>query len=543
MELSVIIVSYNVRYFLEQCLLSVQKASENIECEIFVVDNNSADGSCSMISGKFPEVKLIMNNKNRGFAAANNQALKIASGRYILLLNPDTLVEETTFTSCIKFMDEHPEAGATGVRMINGKGKFLPESKRAFPGPRTAFFKIFGLSHLFPKSEFFNNYYLGHLDQLKTSKADVITGAFMFLRREAVLKTGLLDEDFFMYGEDIDYSYRLIKAGYTNYYYPETRIIHYKGESTKKGDLNAFVHFYRAMTIFVKKHLSNGNSKAFFSAVRAAVLFRAALSLFKRILKRISLPLTDAVIIYFIYLAVTSFWQLYKFGHEYTYPGTLRAVILPVCTAIMLISLGFAGGYKIPSRIPDVLKGLTAGIVVILITYALLPAGLRFSRAVVLTGGLFSLPAVALWRLLTSLTGTGLSDNPFARSKRTIIIADKEVYKDISGLMSRSGISNRIAGRVSLNSGDMSGEVLGSIGQLREVIRVNRIKEVIFSTKGMSASQIINLMNLIADLNITAKIASACGEYIIGSRYISTKENMIQVKKDLVKSRLARIFH
>lgn len=543
MELSVIIVSYNVRYFLEQCLLSVRKASENIDCEIFVVDNNSADGSCSMVSGKFPEVKLIINPNNKGFAAANNQALKIASGTYILLLNPDTLVEETTFTSCIKFMDEHPEAGATGVRMLNGKGKFLPESKRAFPGPRTAFFKIFGLSRLFPKSEFFNNYYLGHLDQFKTSKADVITGAFMFLRREAVLKTGLLDEDFFMYGEDIDYSYRLIKAGYINYYYPETKIIHYKGESTKKGNLNAFVHFYRAMTIFVKKHLTNGNSKAFFFAVRLAVFFRAVLSLFKRTIKRIFLPVTDATIIYLIYFSVTSFWQVYKFGPDYTYPGTLRVIILPVCTMIMLISVAFAGGYKIPSKITDVLKGLIAGIVVILITYALLPAELRFSRVVVLTGGLLSLPAVTLWRLLISLTGTGISDNPFARSKRTIIIADKEVYEDIKGLMVRSGISKRIAGRVSLNVKDMSSEVLGSIGQLREVIRVNRIKEVIFSTKGMSASQIIDLMNLISDLNITAKIASACGEYIIGSRYISTKENMIPVKKDFTKSRFAKIFH
>lgn len=542
MDLSVIIVSYNVRYFLEQCLLSVSKASENIECEIFVVDNNSADGSCAMVSGKFPEVKLIINPDNKGFAAANNQALKIASGRYILLLNPDTLVEETTFTSCIKFMNEHPEAGAAGVRMINGKGKFLPESKRAFPGPRTAFFKIFGLSCLFPKSEFFNNYYLGHLDQFKTSKADVITGAFMFLRREAVLKTGLLDEDFFMYGEDIDYSYRLIKAGYTNYYYPETKIIHYKGESTKKGDLNAFIHFYKAMTIFVRKHFNNGNSKAFFSVVRLAVFFRATLSLLKGTIKRLFLPVTDAAIIFLIYIAITSFWQAYKFGPGYTYPGTLKGIILPVCTIIMLISVAFTGGYNIPSKIPSVLKGLIAGIVVILITYALLPSGLRFSRVVVLTGGLLSLPALALWRLLTSLTGTGISDNPFAHSKRTIIIADKDVYKDISGLMSRSGISNRIAGRVSLKVKDMSGEVLGSIEQLREVIRVNRIKEVIFSTRGMSASQIIDLMNLNSDLNITAKIASACGEYIIGSRYISTQEDKIPVKGDPVRKRFAKRF-
>ncbi len=165
MDLSVIIVSYNVRYFLEQCLVSVRKAAEHIDCEIFVVDNNSTDGSCSMVSREFPEVKLIMNNENRGFSAANNQALKLAAGRYILLLNPDTLVEEDTFNKCISFMDEHPDAGATGVRMINGKGKLLPESKRALPTPKTAFFKITGLSNIFPKSGLFSKYYLAESRQ------------------------------------------------------------------------------------------------------------------------------------------------------------------------------------------------------------------------------------------------------------------------------------------------------------------------------------------------------------------------------------------
>lgn len=285
MDLSIIIVSYNVSYFLEQCLISVRSASENIDCEVYVVDNNSSDGSCPMVEERFPEVKLICNTVNRGYSAANNQALKKACGRYMLLLNPDTIVREDTFRSCISFMDSHPDAGATGVRMINGKGKFLPESKRALPTPGTAFFKMSGLSYLFPRSRVLNRYYLGHLDNTKTTKADVIPGAFMFLRAEAVSKIGFLDEEFFMYGEDIDFSYRLLKAGYNNYYYPDAEIIHFKGESTKKENVKAVINFYRAMAIYVRKHYSSGRMKLFVPLIQAAIFLSGTLSTFKNLIR------------------------------------------------------------------------------------------------------------------------------------------------------------------------------------------------------------------------------------------------------------------
>jgi GT2 family glycosyltransferase len=235
MKLSVIIVNYNVKYFLEQCLHSVIKAIEHIEAEVFVVDNNSVDGSCLMVSEKFPSVILIENKINTGFAVANNQAIKLSKGEYVLLLNPDTMVEEDTFTKVIGFMDEHPDAGGLGVKMIDGKGTFLPESKRGFPSPMVAFYKIFGLSRLFPKSKRFNHYHLGYLDKNQVHEIEVLAGAFMLMRRQTLDKVGLLDEDYFMYGEDIDLSYRIIKGGYKNYYYPHTAIIHYKGESTKKA--------------------------------------------------------------------------------------------------------------------------------------------------------------------------------------------------------------------------------------------------------------------------------------------------------------------
>ncbi len=284
MDLSVIIVSYNVRNFLEKCLISVLQASQNLDCEIFVVDNKSIDGSCSMVETGFPEVKLIKNPVNRGYSAANNQALKTASGRYVLLLNPDTIVKENTFLSCISFMDSHPDAGAAGVRMINGKGKFLPESKRALPTPGTAFFKMSGLSYLFPKSRLLNRYYLGHLDNMQLSKAEVISGAFMFLRAEAVAKTGLLDEEFFMFGEDIDYSYRLLKAGYNNYYFPDAEIIHFKGESTKKENIKAVVNFYRAMSIYVRKHYTSGSMKVSAPFIQIAIFLSGTLSMLKNLI-------------------------------------------------------------------------------------------------------------------------------------------------------------------------------------------------------------------------------------------------------------------
>jgi GT2 family glycosyltransferase len=284
MELSVIIVSYNVRYFLEQCLYSVVKSSENLECEIMVIDNNSSDGSCQMVRSHFKDVRLLCNNVNAGFAAACNQGIRIARGRYVLLLNPDTIVEEKAFERCINFMDKYPDAGALGVKMIDGKGRFLPESKRGMPKPGSSFFKIYGLSRLFPRSHLFNHYHFVHLDHSRTGKVEVISGAYMFLRMEALDKTGLLDEDYFMYGEDIDLSYRLINAGYSNYYFPEVRIVHFKGESTNKEDLKYVFHFYRAMLIFIRKYYANSNRFFPVYHIKLGIYLKAACSVIKRLL-------------------------------------------------------------------------------------------------------------------------------------------------------------------------------------------------------------------------------------------------------------------
>ncbi len=257
MKLSVVIVNYNVKYFLEQCLCSVIKACDNIEAEIFVIDNRSSDGSREYLQHKFSTVQFIWNITNAGFAKASNSVLKSISGEYVLFLNPDTIVPEDCFELCINFISSKPLCGALGVHMIDGSGYFLKESKRSFPWPSTALYKMLGLAKFFPQSKVFAKYYATHLPELETNEVEVLPGAFMMLPGEALKKTGGFDEDFFMYGEDIDLSYRLQKAGFKNYYFPETSIIHYKGESTQKQSPFYIKQFYGAMHLFVKKHFSS----------------------------------------------------------------------------------------------------------------------------------------------------------------------------------------------------------------------------------------------------------------------------------------------
>ncbi|MCF6185155.1 MAG: glycosyltransferase family 2 protein, partial [Bacteroidales bacterium] len=320
MKLSVVIVNYNVKYFLAQCLLSVEKAQKEYTkqygqnlIEIFVVDNHSKDNSCEYVKKEFPDVILIENKKNIGFSAANNQAIRQSKGKYVLLLNPDTIIPEDTFVKIIDFADKHPDAGGIGVKMTDGNGVFLPESKRAFPSPAISFYKMFGLSKLFPKSKRFGKYHLTYLDKNEIHKVDVLSGAFMLLRKTALDKIGLLDETFFMYGEDIDLSYRIVKNGFSNYYFPEISIIHYKGESTKKGSLNYVFVFFNAMIIFAKKHFSGKNAFFFSFLIKAAIIFRAGLSVFKRIFYTLFMPLSDALIFYAGFYLIKHLWENIKF--------------------------------------------------------------------------------------------------------------------------------------------------------------------------------------------------------------------------------------
>lgn len=270
MVLSVIIVSYNVKYFLEQCLCSVQRAMDN-NVEVFVVDNHSTDGTVEYLRDRFAFAQFIINDENLGFAKANNLALQKATGKYVLFLNPDTIIPEDLFSQCFLFMDSHADAGAVGVRMIDGSGRFLPESKRGFPSPWVAFCKMSGLTRLFPHSKTFARYYLGHLPGQETNEVDALAGACMLVRKKVLNTIGGFDEQFFMYAEDIDLSYRIQKAGYKNYYLPQVTIVHFKGESTRK-DKKYIRLFYKAMIQFTRKHFGKN------ILLEAAINLRAAIT-------------------------------------------------------------------------------------------------------------------------------------------------------------------------------------------------------------------------------------------------------------------------
>jgi N-acetylglucosaminyl-diphospho-decaprenol L-rhamnosyltransferase len=279
-QLSVVIVSYNVRDYLEQCLRSLIKSIGDIKAEIFVVDNASADGSIPYLKRLFPSIQFIENLDNKGFARANNQAIRRAKGEFILLLNPDTIVAEDTITTCVNFLQSNANAGGLGVRMLKINGEFAYESRRGLPSPFTAFCKMTGLCQRYPYSRTFGKYYLRYQDERKVNKIDIISGAFACFRHSVLKQVGLLDEDFFMYGEDIDLSYRVLKAGYQNYYIPNS-IIHYKGESTEKSSFRYVHAFYKAMLIFFNKHY--GHYRIWFSIpIRTAIYTKALFAYFKQ---------------------------------------------------------------------------------------------------------------------------------------------------------------------------------------------------------------------------------------------------------------------
>ncbi len=282
MKLSIIIVNYNVKHFLEHCLHAVMRAISGIQTEIIVVDNNSSDESTSYLKAKFPPVIFIENKGNTGFAKANNQGLAIAKGEYILYLNPDTLIAENTLINCIYFLDEHQSTSAVGVQMLDGSGTFLPESKRSFPTPATSFYKLFLMEKLFPKSKIFGKYALGFLDKNKVHEVDVLAGAFIMSRTSLLLQINGFDERYFMYGEDIDLSYSLQQTGHQNFYLGNTTIIHFKGESTKKGNIKYVKVFYKAMILFVEKYYKGSTGFIYTNLLKLGIISRSALSAIKQ---------------------------------------------------------------------------------------------------------------------------------------------------------------------------------------------------------------------------------------------------------------------
>ncbi len=496
-DVSVVIVNYNVRYFLEQCLHSVARAGRGLCTEVIVVDNASADDSLEMLA-KYPEVRVIANDANVGFAKANNQAIRIARGRFVLLLNPDTLVHENTFAHCLALADGDPTIGVIGVRMIDGQGTYLPESKRGLPTPWVSFTKMSGLSKLAPRSSRYNGYYLGHLPDDELADVDVLPGAFMWLRPAALDAVGGgLDEDYFMYGEDIDLSYLIAKAGYRVVFDPGTEIIHYKGESTRKRSWHYVKAFYRAMAIFSRKHLSrSGISPQPF--LEAAIYARAGLAVVSNAVARVLPALLDLGALWLLLYVVKRWWAAYYFEDSGYYEATqFSTVNTPIYLAAWGLGLVFSGAYDRPFKIWAVLRGIGLGTVVALIAYALLPAEYHTSRAIIVLTAALGGVALAVMRVAWSWVRPGevsLTRDHVGRERRLAVVGTPAEAARALMLLGRAGVPRNYVGLISSDFATAGEGILGSRADAPAIVRAYGIDELVVGLATLDTGYVMSLM-------------------------------------------------
>jgi len=524
LQLSVIIVNYNVKYFLEQCLYSVQKACLNIDAEIIVTDNNSTDGSREYLEQNFPSVNFIWNSNNTGFAKANNLALEKAKGDFILFLNPDTILSEDSIEKCLKFFEANKMAGAIGIHMIDGSGNFLKESKRAFPSPLTSLFKLSGLARLFPRSETFAKYHLGHLPEKESHEVDVLAGAFMMMPRKVLDEIGNFDERFFMYGEDVDLSYRIQKAGYKNYYFAESTIIHFKGESTKRGSLNYVRLFYKAMSLFVKKHYSGSKAGLFTFLIQTAIMIRAFFSALGKLLNKIGLPILDAFIILGSFGLTRILWSNF-IRQEINYSPNVLFIAFPAFTALFLITAFYSGLYDKGYKQMQLIRSTAIAALVLLSVYALLPESIRFSRGVLVTGIALAFVLMNLMRLLFIKWHYLETSNENEERRQTIVVAAEKDFYVIAEMLQNAGMTERTLGRVSNNSTGAP-TVLGSIEQLPELVKKYQVKEIIFCENGLSFKEIISCIHALPG-NTRNKFHASGSNSIVGSDSKNTSGGFI----------------
>ena len=514
-DIGIVIVNYNVRHFLIQCLQSVRHShTNNLKIDVWVVDNASVDGSQALISQNFPEVHLIANEKNVGFSAANNQAIKEMNAKYVLLLNPDTVLEEDTLQKCFEFMEDHPDAGAVGVRMIDGSGKFLPESKRKIPDLWNSFCKLTFLSDLFPSSKLFSGYNLGYLSESETNEVEVLCGAFMFMRNDTLEKTGLLDEDFFMYGEDIDLSYRILKAGYKIWYYPESSIIHYKGESTKKSSLNYVRTFYGAMHIYVNKHYGQGNAAVFARVIGVAISLRAMMSGLSRFISRIWRPVLDFVLIWLALSTIKDFWATHHFHQADYYENSEISYVLSAYSLVWVFFLWLGGQYDKTVKIWNTIFAIGSGTIFILLVYALLPENLRSSRAIILMGTISSALIATLSSLIAKIISK--SGKQLSTDIVTAIVASKENALKLSEIVKKSGLHTDQIHYIFPGIQTNDTFYTNTIALLPDVVKNLKVNEVIYSSEDTTMKEIINSMSKL-ESKVSFKIGGDDSLSIIGS--------------------------
>ncbi|MBK8606513.1 MAG: glycosyltransferase [Chitinophagaceae bacterium] len=513
-----------------------------IDAEVIVVDNNSSDNSIEYLTAKFPAVKYITNKENTGFAKACNQGLQQAKGNYILFLNPDTIVPEDCFTKCVSFFEANKDAGAIGIKMLDGSGKFLKESKRSFPSPSTSLYKLFGLAKLFPRSKIFSRYHLGHLNENVNNEVDVLAGAFMMIKREVLDKVGGFDETFFMYGEDVDLSYRIQKAGFKNHYFAESSIIHFKGESTRKGSMNYVRMFYNAMSIFVRKHYGGSKAGIFSFLIHVAIWFRAALSTIGSFIRKNGLPIIDAGLI------LLSFWLMKNIWSEYVrtdiqYENKLLWIAFPAYTIFYLITAYYAGLYDRWYKWSELFRSSVVATIVLLAAYAMLPEQYRFSRAIILFGAMLAFALISLLRLILIQSNVLNSNKDRDEHTQTIIAGSVEEFDAAKQLLKDAGLKQRVLGRIAVHADDNDG--IGSVKNIKGLSSVIPFREIIFCQGTLSYAEIIEVIQQLPP-SINVKIHAHGTTSIVGSNSkdssgeVVSKENGFKLS-DPYNRRLKRL--
>lgn len=532
MQLSIIIVNYNVRPFLENCLSSLRKALEGISGEIFVVDNASDDGSARMVQSKFPEVRLIVNGKNLGFAAANNIALRQAQGTYILLINPDTIVQEDTLRTMVGFFDQNPDAALAGCKILNPDGSLQPACRRSFPTPWVAFTKISGLSALFPHTRMFGRYNLTYRSPEETYEVDAVSGSFMFLRHSVYEKIGGLDEQFFMYGEDLDWCYRMQQAGWKIYYVHSTKIIHYKGESAKRSDIDELKLFYEAMHVFVRKHF-NKPSLAHLT-LRTAIVIRSWLAVFVKAFRPLPMVMADWLFV----IASLAAAEFLRFGEFFRLPPHAYPVLFtipPVIVVCAMYALGLYTRHRLAIR--RAAAAVIVGYVLIsALTFFFKEYG--FSRIVVAYSGIISLALLPGWRLLARAGSRSPGSRKSLLGRRTLIVGTEQSgHEVLRRLRRRLDNGYSVVGFIDISKsriGEKIGgvEILGSIDNIGKVIREHKVTEVIFSTDTLSYMDILSVIGKSRERTVNFRLVPSSLEVIIGKTSIDQLDDIPLVDID-----------
>lgn len=529
LTISIIIVNYNVKFFLEQCLYSIEKATAGMEVEVIVVDNSSTDGSEAYLGAKFPSIKYVFNSTNIGFGKACNQGLGLSRGEYVLFLNPDTLLAEDSLQTCIEFFASHKDAGALGVRMVDGTGAFLKESKRSFPSPMTSLYKLFGLSLIFPHSKTFGRYHLGHLSEEENHEVDVLAGAFMMIPKKVLNEVGAFDEAFFMYGEDVDLSYRIQAAGYKNYYLADTTIIHFKGESTKRGSLNYVRLFYSAMNIFVRKHYGGASATIFRLSIQFAIGVRAAMAAAVKFIRWVGLPLIDGLLTLLCFWMVKEIWVGYV-RRDIVLPEELLQIFFPAYTLSYLVVAYYAGLYDKVYRPVNLLRSTLVASIVMLAAYALLPEHLRFSRGILMFGSLVTFIAIAIERWV--LLRAGILQEPADKIEKPFILVaggEKE-FGEVISLLKLNNKHTKVIGRVGVD--EEASHAVTHIANVAQTAKALAAQELIFSAGTLSYKQIIESTRRMGK-DLRLRYHAARSESIVGSDSKSTSGEAISLEAPL----------